>query len=92
MQLTPHELLYGRDDTPGIVSVSAGRDGRARLWRRVGGATVCEEARFPNWALLADASLLDGLPTERFGAGDLDAAAALPAGRVGLVHLEGELH
>src|SRR2546423_589849 len=28
-------LLFGRDPTPGIVSVSAGRDGRATIWRRV---------------------------------------------------------
>jgi hypothetical protein len=43
-------LLFGRDDTPGIVSVSAGRDGRARVWRRISGTdgdpsrVVLEEA------------------------------------------------
>ena len=34
MELTPRQLLYGHDDTPGIVSVQAGREGRARVWRR----------------------------------------------------------
>ena len=33
--LDPRTLLFGRDPTPGIVSVSAGRDGRATIWRRV---------------------------------------------------------
>ena len=28
-------LLFGRDPTPGIVSIAVGRDGRARVWRRV---------------------------------------------------------
>ncbi|MCC6178681.1 MAG: ribonuclease H-like domain-containing protein [Chloroflexi bacterium] len=27
-------LLFGHDPTPGIVSVNAGRDGHARIWRR----------------------------------------------------------
>ena len=27
--------LFGRDPTPGIVSVSASRDGRATIWRRI---------------------------------------------------------
>jgi hypothetical protein len=40
MEARPRELLYGRDDTPGIVSVLAGRDGRARVWRRDGAATI----------------------------------------------------
>jgi DNA polymerase I len=96
MEATPRELLYGRDDTPGIVSVLAGRDGRARVWRREGEATVYEEARFPNWFLLSDATLLDGLAVERLGGGELAAwaarAAAMGPDQVGLVELAGDLH
>src|SRR3712207_7473020 len=31
--LDPQILLCGRDPTPGIVSVVAGREGRVRVWR-----------------------------------------------------------
>jgi DNA polymerase I len=72
-------LLFGRDPTPGIVSVSAGRDGRATIWRRVAAAPlsrsagegtansqiVVEEERFPSWLFLADASILDPLKPGR---------------------------
>ena len=64
-------LLFGRDDTPGIVSVSAGRDGRARVWRRVPGEdgapsrVVLEEERFPSWLFVADAGTLAPLKPER---------------------------
>jgi DNA polymerase, archaea type len=92
MEQTPRQLLYGRDETPGIVSVLAGREGRARVWRREGSSIVYEEARFPNWFFLADASLLDGLAVERLPAGDLEAASALRPGQVGLVELDGEQH
>ncbi|HZU07550.1 MAG TPA: DNA polymerase domain-containing protein [Chloroflexota bacterium] len=86
------ELLYGRDDTPGIVSVLAGRDGRARVWRRVGSATVCEEARFPHWFLLADPTLLAALPVVRLPADALAELTPPAGGRVGLVELAGDLH
>jgi DNA polymerase elongation subunit (family B) len=96
MEATPRELLYGRDDTPGIVSVLAGRDGRARIWRREGEATVYEEARFPNWFLLSDASLLDRLAVDRLSGSDLGAwaaqAATMGPDQVGLVELAGDLH
>lgn len=99
MEYSPRDLLYGRDPTPGILSVTAGRDGRARVWRRVDGATVCEEARFPHWLLLTDATLLAGLPIERRSAADLPAVraevdarlAADAAGWVLLVELAGDL-
>jgi hypothetical protein len=96
MEARPRELLYGRDDTPGIVSVLAGRDGRARVWRRDGAATIYEEERFPNWFLLSDASLLDGLAVERLPGGELASwaaqAAAMGPDQVGLVELAGDLH
>lgn len=47
------DWVYGWDDTPGIVSVYADREGRAVLWRRVGGALVREQARFRPWLLAA---------------------------------------
>lgn len=48
------EWLWGWDPTPGIVSVWAERDGRARVWRREPGADrlVTESARFRPWLLL----------------------------------------
>jgi DNA polymerase elongation subunit (family B) len=46
--------LWGWDDTPGIVSVWAERDGSALVWRRLGADTlVCERERFRPWALLS---------------------------------------
>jgi DNA polymerase I len=87
-----HALLYGRDPTPGIVSVAAGRDGRVWVWRRVDGGVVCEEDRFPNWFLLADRSLLAAQPCVELLPGELDAARQLRPGEVGLVELRGDLH
>ena len=48
------EWLWGWDDTPGIVSVWAERDGRALLWRREpgGGPLMRETDRFRPWLLL----------------------------------------
>jgi DNA polymerase, archaea type len=48
------EWLWGWDPTPGIVSVWAGHDGRALVWRRIAdtGELVCEEERFRPWLLL----------------------------------------
>ncbi len=46
--------LWGSDPTPGIVSVWADGEGRATIWRRVGGALVREEARFRPWILVAN--------------------------------------
>lgn len=49
------EWLWGWDDTPGIVSVSATSDGRATVWRRnlQTGALSCEYDSFLPWFLLA---------------------------------------
>ena len=33
-------LLFGHDPTPGIVSIAVGRDGRARVWRRISDTAV----------------------------------------------------
>jgi DNA polymerase, archaea type len=47
-------LGLARDENSlGIVSVWADRDGRALVWRRVGEQTVCEEQRFRPWVFAA---------------------------------------
>jgi hypothetical protein len=48
------EWVWGWDSTPGIVSVWAGVDGRATVWRRIAdtGKLVREETRFRPWLVL----------------------------------------
>jgi DNA polymerase elongation subunit (family B) len=53
------EWVSGWDDTPGIVSVWADREGRALIWRRVGDRLLCEQAHFHHWVL---ATHLNDLP------------------------------
>lgn len=43
------EYLFGWDQTPGIVSVWANRDGTALVWRREGEKIVCSKERFRPW-------------------------------------------
>jgi|SRR5579871_1149909 DNA polymerase elongation subunit (family B) len=54
VQQAEEEWLWGWDQTPGIVSVWAERDGRALLWRREPGTLRLfrEERRFRPWLLL----------------------------------------
>ncbi|MFN8635280.1 MAG: DNA polymerase domain-containing protein [Chloroflexota bacterium] len=88
-------LLFGRDDTPGIVSVSASRDGRARVWRRVadpdGGPSrvVLEEDRFPSWLFLADASILASMKPERLDRRVLDEGVPEIPNGIAVVDLQG---
>ena len=51
---SPDEWLWGWEPTPGIVSIWAGRDGRALLWRREPGTLklLREEKHFRPWLLL----------------------------------------
>ena len=82
-------LLFGRDPTPAIVSVSLGKTGLARAWRREGAVTVYEEVPFPNWFLLSDASLLAGLAPEQIHADSLRSGVpVLPSG-LAVVELDG---
>lgn len=74
------DWVYGWDDTPGIVSVFADRDGRALIWRRVGDAVLREQARFRPWLLAAH---LDDLA--HLGA----ALAEGDAAPIGYVRLDG---
>ncbi|GAB4432587.1 MAG: DNA polymerase domain-containing protein [Chloroflexi bacterium OHK40] len=48
-----HEWVYGWDDTPGVVSVWADREGQALIWRRVGGQLIRERERFRPWLFAA---------------------------------------
>lgn len=52
------EYLFGWDDTPGIVSVWANREGKAIIWRREGRQILRTIERFYPWIL---ASSLDDL-------------------------------
>jgi hypothetical protein len=54
-------ILYVKDSTLGIVSVSANRKGIATVWRRVSGKVIKEIEAFNNWFVISDPSLLDGI-------------------------------
>ncbi len=82
--------LFGRDETPGIVSISATRHGQARVWRRVDGKVVCEQDTFPNWFFLARRELLGDLPVLELDASALETKPEVPSGLVGLVTLRGD--
>jgi DNA polymerase elongation subunit (family B) len=87
--LDPHALLFGRDDTAGIVSIAADRRGRARVWRRVDGRVVMEEDTYPNWFFLARRDLLSDLPVIDLPPSILEGKPAVPPGGIGLVALRG---
>ena len=57
-------ILYGKDSTLGIVSVSANRKGIATVWRRVDGEIIQEIESFNNWFVISDPSLLDGIKAQ----------------------------
>jgi DNA polymerase elongation subunit (family B) len=63
-------ILYGKDNTLGIVSVSANRKGIATVWRRVEGEgresskVITEIETFNNWFVISDPSLLDGIKAQ----------------------------
>ncbi len=84
------ELLFGRDPTPGIVSVTAGRDGSAQVWRRVDGQIHHERARFPNWFLVDDLDLLGGSVYHWLSLDDLRLGRLDPPGGLAVVRLAGE--
>jgi DNA polymerase elongation subunit (family B) len=59
--LLPHvPLLFGHDDTPGIVSVEEASPGRMALWRRLDGSLVREEVEYPPFLLVSDREPLGG--------------------------------
>ncbi|HTJ45816.1 MAG TPA: 3'-5' exonuclease [Kofleriaceae bacterium] len=75
MSAREDEWLWGWDPTPGVVSVWAEPDGRAFVWRRVGGRLIREDERFRPWLLLADLAHLEprrGITVEELdGPGEL---------------------
>jgi DNA polymerase elongation subunit (family B) len=50
---TVEDWVYGWDETPGIVSIWADRDGQALVWRRDGDRVRRESARFRPWLFAA---------------------------------------
>ncbi len=95
--LDARALLFGRDPTPNIVSIAVGRDGRARVWRRIkaddGHSTVVlEEDRFLSWFYMMDTEVLEPLKPELLDADALRAGTltpdTLPNG-LGVVRLAG---
>jgi DNA polymerase, archaea type len=85
-------LLFGRDETLGIVSVTADRAGQAFVWRRVDGRIVCEEERFSNWFFLSRRDLLGDLPVVDLDMSMVRSGARLAPGETGVVQLHGENH
>src|SRR5438552_19097047 len=83
-------LLFGRDETTGIVCVSANRRGHARIWRRVGDEVVYEEDAYPNWFFLARRDLLEDLPVVDLDPSIIESGVDLPPEVVGLVRLRGD--
>ncbi len=86
---THDPLLFGRDDTEGIVSVRADYEGRVTLWRRGREGELAREQRtYTPWVLVADPALVGALKPVRLpfspGFPSLDGAGA------GVVELEGE--
>lgn len=87
--MAPRHLLFGRDNTPGIVSISADRSGHAMVWRREGETVHREELRFLNWFLVRDPRLLAELPATSLSPNDLvGGLPELPNG-LGLMALSG---
>jgi DNA polymerase, archaea type len=82
-------LLFGRDETSGIVSVTADRAGQARVWRREGDRVVSEGAQYLNWFFLARPELLDGLRVQQLPSDTIGQEVALDPGTVGLLKLAG---
>ncbi|MCC7104959.1 MAG: ribonuclease H-like domain-containing protein [Chloroflexi bacterium] len=82
-------LLFGHDPTPGIVSVFADRQGNAIVWRRLDGLVTEERVRFPNWLLVSDQRLLEGLGATRMETSPLDPGLTEPPGGLAWLELQG---
>jgi DNA polymerase, archaea type len=85
--------LFGCDETPGIVAVTADSNGRARIWQRVGERTESSEHGFANWFLVTSACLdmLSHLPAETLSADALRDAHGqlLPTAPLAVLELDG---
>lgn len=87
--LDRQRLLFGRDDTTGIVSVQANNRGQADVWRRLDGVVIHERVTFPNWLLLADPAPLGGLGPARLPVEALREGMPEPPGGLAIIELEG---
>lgn len=65
-RLRRQALLFGQDDTPGIVSVFANKNGQATVWRRINGELLVEQDNFACWCLLAGLEYTQNLPMRVF--------------------------
>ena len=77
MDSTEDEWLWGWDQTPGIVSVWARRDGRVVYWRRDGEEVVATPDRFRPWVVAASLDDLAHIGDRLRSESASDAARAL---------------
>lgn len=87
--LDRHRLVFGRDNTPGIVAVRATNQGQADIWRRVDGTVIHERENFPNWLILSDAGPLAPLGPATLPFDALRDDLPEPPGRLAIVELAG---
>jgi len=72
VKMNTNEILSGKDDTEGIVSVYANKKGKVTIWRRVSNIVSVETGPFWNWFLLAENSLLDGVSEQMYQLKELE--------------------
>ncbi|MFN0072188.1 MAG: DNA polymerase domain-containing protein [Chloroflexota bacterium] len=87
--LNRQRLLFGRDDTPGIVAVRATMQGQADVWRRVNDEVIHERVEFPNWLLVSDIAPLEALSPARMSFDEIRDAMPDPADGLAVVELDG---
>ncbi len=87
--LDRQRLLFGRDDTPGIVGVRATRQGQADVWRRVNDQIIRERVEFPNWLIVTDTAPLEALNPARLSFDEVRDGMADPPDGLAIVELEG---
>ena len=87
--LDRQRLLFGRDDTPGIVAVRATMQGLADVWRRVDGQVLHERVEFPNWLIVKDLAPLESLNPARMSFDEVRDTMPDPPDGLAVVELEG---
>ncbi len=93
MPAAPRAWIAGRDESRGIVSVSADTSGLARVWRRTpGGGLAATDHRFPNWFLATDLELVGHMTVRQLAPAALggDGDRLADVGALGVVELEDE--
>ena len=86
--LDRQRLLFGRDDTPGIVGVRATRQGQADVWRRVNDQIIRERVEFPNRLIVTDTAPLEALNPARLSFDEVRDGMADPPDGLAIVELE----